>query len=323
MSKMIDVAATCELLRGCDDVLIIMHQKPDGDCLGSAFALLWALESIGKRARVECSDEIPERYKAFTGDYTPLDFEPRFIITVDIASAQLLGNLQTAWENRLDLCIDHHRVNTLQPRYKFLNPDVPAAAQLIYQIVKELGIPFDKKTSTAIFAGIVADTGGFRYSSVTAQTFHIAAEMIEAGADHTMVNTVYFDTRSRPLVELDKIIANNLEYHFGGLCALMTIYRADTDRLGVDEADLDGIATIPRRIQGVEAGIVLRENFDSYRVSVRSRNAVDSSVLCAKFGGGGHRGAGGCTIEGDEAAVRQALLPAVGQALREAGFNWE
>jgi len=323
MSKMIDVGAACELLRGCDNVLILMHQKPDGDCIGSAFALLWALESMGKRARVECSDVIPERYKAFTGDYTPVDFQPRFVITVDVASPQLLGNLQAAWENRLDLCIDHHRVNTLQARYTLLDWDVPATAQLIYQIVKELGVPFDNRISTAIFAGMVADTGGFRYSSVTAQTFHIAAEMIEAGADHAMVNTVYFDTRSRPLVELDKIISNNLEYHFGGLCALVTIYRADTDRLGVDEADLDGIATIPRRIQGVEVGIVLRENFDSYRVSVRSRDKVDSSVLCAKFDGGGHWGAGGCTIQGDDAAVRQALLPAVGQALREAGFNWE
>ena len=320
MREMIDITAACALLREWDDVLILTHQKPDGDALGSAFALLWALEAMGKRARVECPDPLPERYSFIVDGYAPTGFTPRYALTVDVANPDLLGHLQPIWQDKLDLCIDHHALNTMQAKYMLLVPGVPATAQLVYQIIQGLGVPVSAPIATAVFTGISTDTGCFRYASVTAQTHRIAAEMIECGAEHALINRLMFDTRSPALMELDKIILNTLEYHFGGLCALMVVSREATDRLGISDAELDGISAVPRRIQGVEIGLVLREKPGSYRVSVRTRERVDSAIFCAKFGGGGHQAAGGCTIQGDETAVRAALLPAVQQALASAGL---
>ena len=320
MQGTIDIQSACELLRSWDDVLILSHHRPDGDTLGSAFALMWALQSLGKRVRVECSDPLPERYRFITGDYTPQDFKHRFVVAVDVAGPDLLGSLQPLWEQSPDLCIDHHRRNTMQARHLLIDCDAPAASQVVYELIKALSVPLDCRMATAIFTGIATDTGCFRYANVTARTHHIAGELIDAGADHALVNQLMFETNSRARVELEKIVLNSLEYHFGGLCAIIAISRSEVERLHVEEAELDGISAIPRRIEGVEVGIVLREGDGSYRVSVRTRQKVDSCELCMKFGGGGHKEAGGCTIQGDESAVRGALLAAVREALQEAGL---
>jgi len=322
MRKMIDVQTACELLKSWDDILILTHQRPDGDTLGSAFALMWALEALGKRVRVECPDPIPQRYDFIVGEYTPEDFSPRFVVTVDIASSDLLGSLQPVWADKLDLCIDHHLRNDMQPRHLLLDSGVPAAAQLVYQVIKGLPVQLDKKIATAIFFGIATDTGCFRYSGVTAQTHRVAAELIEAGADHVLVNRLMFSTESRARIELDKMVLNALEYHFGGLCAFVAIPMQAIDSLQIEESELDGVSATPIRIQGVEVGIVLREGSGEYRVSVRTRGKVDASVFCAKFGGGGHKEAGGCTIQGDEPTVRTALFAAVSEALQQAGLSW-
>ena len=322
MCKKIDVAGACALLREWDDVLILTHQRPDGDALGSAFALMWALEALGKRAGIDCADPIPERYRLIMGEYRPKQFSPRFVVSVDTAGPNLLGHLKASWENRIDLCIDHHRINTISAAYCFVDPEAPATAQLIYEVVAQLGVSFCPSIAGAIYTGLVTDTGCFRYPNVTARTHRIAAEMIEAGAPHGEINRIMFDTRSRAMVELDKILLETLEYHFGGLCALMLVSRKVTERLKIEESDLDGISAVPRRIQGVEVGLILRETPDGYRVSVRTREHVDASALCAVFDGGGHRSAGGCTIVGGEQEVRGALLPAVEQALRDVGLSW-
>ncbi|MCL2857560.1 MAG: DHH family phosphoesterase [Oscillospiraceae bacterium] len=320
MSKTINIPGACRLLREHDDVLILAHQKPDGDTLGSAFALMWALEALGKRARVECSDPLPENYRVITGEYAPIAFTPRFVVSVDIANPDLLGRLRESWEGKIDLCIDHHQRNTMDAAHSLIDPTVPATAELVYQIVTELGVSFDTRIAGAIFMGLATDTGCFRYASVTAGTHRIAAEMIEAGARHGEINRIMFDTRSRALIEMDKLILNTLEYHFGGLCAMVIITREATGRLGVVDHELDGVSALPRRIQGVEVGLALREIEGGWRVSVRTRESIDSSALCATFGGGGHKAAGGCTIHGDEQAVRKLLLPAVEDALRNAGL---
>ncbi|MCL2578918.1 MAG: DHH family phosphoesterase [Oscillospiraceae bacterium] len=322
MGNLIDTSTACALLREWDEVLILTHQKPDGDTIGSAFALMHALHALGKRARVECSDPLPNHYGFITGNYHPDQFDPRFVVSVDVANPDLFGKLQPVWEDKLDLCIDHHRLNTLNAKYKLLDPEVPSTAQLVYAIIKGLGVAFDRAMATAVFTGVSTDTGCFRYASTTADAHRVAAEMIDAGADHSNINRLMFDTRSRPQIELDKHILSTLEYHFGGLCAMIVVSREATGRLGIEEHELDGLSALPRRIEGVQIGLSLRENFGSYRVSVRTREGVDASALCAKFGGGGHHMAGGCTITGDETAVRQVLLAAVKSSLLEAGYSW-
>ena len=316
------LAGACELLHAADDILIITHQKPDGDALGSAFALLWAVEKLGKRGRVECSDPFPERYGYFIGDYSPAEFEPGFVVSVDTASPTLFGSPVELWQDKIDLCIDHHRKNTIKAAHLLLNPEIPATAQIIYMVAKKLGVEICARMADAIFTGITTDTGCFRFSSVTAQTHSIAANLIDSGADHGRINQLMFETRPRALVELDKILLNTMQYHFGGLCAVMVVERDVTEQLGLTESDLDGISIIPRRIQGVEVGVVLRENEDKqgFRVSVRTRDKIDASLLCSKLGGGGHKAAAGCMVEGNIAKALEGILRAVHESLKIAGL---
>jgi len=313
---LIDTSAACKLLIQNEDILILTHQCPDGDTLGSAFALLWALERLGKRARVENPDALPERYRFIYGDYIPADFTPRFVVAVDTANPSLLGALEPVWDGRIDLCIDHHKENTINSRYKLLDSASPAAALLVYNIIKELGTGFDPKIATAVFTGLSTDTGCFLFYNVTAGTHRAAAEMIDCGANHSLVNKLMFDTKSKARMELDKTVLETLEYHFGGRCACITVSEEATESLGITEAELDGISAIPRRIEGVIVGLTFREKpGGAYRVSVRTSGGLDASEICAVFGGGGHKNAGGCTITGTLAHVKEVVLREIEKVL--------
>lgn len=313
----IDEKAAAALLREADDILILTHMKPDGDTLGSGFALLWALEKLGKRARVENADGYPSRYGFLYGDYAPLSFEPQYVVSTDVASPDLLGSLAERWADRVDLCIDHHLVNTVAATHTLQRPEVPAASLLVYRIVRELGLDFDPRMATAIFTGLSTDTGCFLFYSVTAETHRAAAEMIEAGAEHGLINKLMFDTKSRGRIAVDTIAQSTLEYHFEGRCAVMTVSLEATRSHGVAEEDLDGIASFPRKIEGVEVGLTMREREDgSYRVSVRTTGDTDAAAICARLGGGGHKNAGGCSISGPLQHAKKIILTQVEQELK-------
>lgn len=316
----LDCQSACALLRQADNIVILSHQKPDGDTLGSAFALLRALEAMGKTARVECSDGYPARYRFIFGDYRPKSFEPGFIVTVDVANTGLLGELEPVYGGRLDLCIDHHKSNTVPARHTLVDPGEPATALIIFDLIEALGVPLDKKMADALFTGISTDTGCFLYDSVTARTHRVAARLIDLGAEHGMINRLMFESKSRGRLEIDKLTMNNLEFHYGERCALITIPNDVTDRLGVSEEELDGIASFPRKIEGIVAGITLREKQDgTYRVSLRTGGGLDASKICTEFGGGGHAGAAGCTLPGPYETAKKTILAAVGRALERVG----
>lgn len=305
----IDVKAAAQLLKAANDILILTHMKPDGDTLGSGFALLWALEALGKRARVENADGFPLRYSFIYGEYHPTKFEPRFVVSTDVANPELLGDLEPAWADKIDLCIDHHVINTVAAKNVLQVSAVPATVVLTYRIIKELGVAFSQNIATAIFTGLSTDTGCFKYASVTAETHRIAAEMIDAGADHALVNKLMFDTKSKGRMAVDATAQSTLEYHFDGRCALMVVSMASTKANGVEEADLDGISALPRKVEGVVVGLTLRERPDgSYRISVRTEGEISSASICARLGGGGHKNAGGCSAPGPLENAKQAIL---------------
>lgn len=313
-----EIRAVCDLLSAANDILIIGHQKPDGDAYGAGFALLWALERLGKRARVITPDGYDDRYRFLFGNYTPADFSPAYVVTTDIASPELLGELEAVWGDKIDLCIDHHRSNTLAARHKLVDPEVPATCQLIYHIIRTLKMPFDPRMATAIFTGISTDTGCFRFDNVTAETHRIAAEMIDAGADHALVNKLMFDTKSRARLAIDAIIMQTLEYHFEGRAALITITAEAIRTTGVTDTELDGVSSIPRKIEGVLAGITLKEKPEGsgWRISLRAGGGLDAAAICVRLGGGGHRGAAGCTVEGSREMARKAILAEVEKDLK-------
>lgn len=313
----VTVEEAAALLRGQDQILILTHRSPDGDTLGSGFALLRALLSCGKRARLLCSDPIPAKYEYLRRGLSDADFAPAFVVAVDIADEKLLGApLEAQYAGRIDLCVDHHLSNTGYAKALLLR-ECAATCELIEPLVRALGCRVTPAIADCIYTGLSTDTGCFRYSNVTPETFELAAEMLRAGADFDNINRVMFETRTKTYLKLEALVLASLELHFGGRCAAVTITQEMFRESGSNETECDGIASLPRKIEGVEVGLTLRERADgSFKVSVRTYAPYDASAVCAALGGGGHARAAGCEIDkNDLAAGKARLLSAVQREL--------
>lgn len=313
MSDLLSVPQTTELLRGTDRILILTHHYPDGDTLGSGFALCQALQRLGKNARVECSDDIPEKYGYLTANMTPSPpFDPQFICAVDVADTRLLGDKLSVYADRIQLCIDHHPSNTQYASKLLLIPDYAATAMLICEVIRELGLEIDQDIASCLYTGIATDTGCFKYSNTTSYTLRMAADMLDCRVNSEMINRLMFDMKTRARVELERLALDKMRFYLDDRCAMMLITLDMIKRSGAGEDDMEGLAPIPRQIEGVWVGVTLREKKDgSFKVSVRTGNQADASAICRLLGGGGHIRAAGCSLDGPAEEAVMTMLNAV------------
>lgn len=315
MSERITAEQAAAMLAGADDILILTHQYPDGDTLGSGYALVRALAALGKRARVECADPIPEKYDYMLEGVDSPSFEPRFVCAVDVADTRLLGAL-SRYEDKIDLCIDHHGSNVEYARCLLLDAGCAATAQLIADVIRLLGVPIDQAIAECIYTGLATDTGCFKYANTTAATHRLAAEMMDAGCRAEMINRVMFDVKSRARVELERQALDSMRFYYHGRLAVMTITNEMIEESGAKENDMEGLPPIPRQIEGVWVGATLRQRADgNYKVSLRTGNHADAAAICALLGGGGHVRAAGCTLEAPADAAIACILEAVRQSV--------
>ncbi|MGN0571439.1 MAG: bifunctional oligoribonuclease/PAP phosphatase NrnA [Candidatus Fimenecus sp.] len=311
-------AAQCAAaLQAQNNILILTHRNPDGDTLGCAFALLRGLLSFGKAARVVCSDEIPQKYAYMWEDVPLLDFTPDYIVAVDIADAKLLGEpLYTQYHGKVDLCIDHHLSNTHYADALFLR-ECAATCELIDEVLTALHAECTASIADCLYTGLSTDTGCFRYSNTTPNTFKLAAKMLEAGANAAEINRVMFETKSRTYLKLEELVLKTLQMYFGGKCAVVTITQEMFRQSGSCESECDGIASLPRKIEGVMVGVTLREREDgTFKVSLRTYAPVDAAKICGEMGGGGHARAAGCELSTDNFEMeKQRLLEIIREEL--------
>lgn len=301
------------LLAGAGKILLLSHQFPDGDTLGCASALCRGLRQLGKRARVRCSDPISPKYAFLFEDLPDDEFEPDLVVAVDVADETLLGEpLLSEYGGKIDLCIDHHPSNTHYANHVLLNPHSAATCEIIFDLLVRMGVPIGPSVAAALYTGITTDTGCFKYVNVTPTTYRIAADLVETGIDAPSINRAMFDTKSRARLDMERRVLDSIVYDCGGEVAVIEITKQMIEESGAKEDDLDGLATIPREIEGVEIGVTLREKEDgSWKVSLRARPPANASEICEKFGGGGHKGAAGCTLRMPLAEAKAALLGAV------------
>lgn len=311
-----DIHNCCMLLGTADDILILCHKSPDGDTIGAAYGLYHALTQLGRRAAVRCSDPLPEKFAYIHGGIEMPEFEPQLIIAVDIAGPGLLGPALEQYADRVDLCIDHHVSNSDYARLTLLDAQAAAACEVMTSVIRHLGVPLTKPMADALFTGCATDTGCFRYSNTTANTLRTAADLIDAGADSARITNDLFETVSRKRMTLENRIMDTLEYHFDDRCATIVMSRALLDELGAKVEDLEGIVSIPRRIEGVDVAVAFRENpSGTYKISVRTGGKANASAICENFGGGGHVRAAGCNVPGPLEHAKELLLEAVRKEL--------
>ncbi len=313
---MTDLISVANLLKSHDNFEILTHHYPDGDTLGSAYALCLMLQSIGKNARVILSGTVAQKYAFLKRGVKDQNFDREYVVSVDVAAAELLGENKQEYESIIDLSIDHHGTNSISAKVSYVEENSAAASEIIYELSKVMDITLTKEMAACIYTGISTDTGCFRYSNTTPRTHLIAAELMEKTSDWFDINTEMFEIKTREKLRLERMVYHTLEYSCYGKCALIYTTLEMQHRAGITDDEMEGLASIPRQIEGVLLGITMREKENGvFKVSVRSNKGVNAAEFCAQFGGGGHIAAAGCTMEGTLDEVKAKLISAAEKIL--------
>ena len=308
----------CAVLRKNDNFILLTHRRPDGDTIGSAAALCRALRALGKTAFVLDNEQFTPRFAPYLEGLICKEIpENAFVAAVDIASESLLSFDALALGAMPALAIDHHGGNSL-PCEKLVEADKAACGEIVFALIRELGVPLDGDMADALYVAVSTDTGCFKYANVTANTLHTAAELVDAGAQIAPINRVFFDTRSLSRLRLESRLTDHMEFYADGLVGLCVLPQRWLDELSITEDDIDSISGFARSAEGVEIGIMIREvENNTGKISLRTGPQYNAAALCAQLGGGGHAGAAGASVPGGIEAAKQEIL----RVLRESGLE--
>lgn len=302
-----NIREVAEFLKNSDKIEIFTHTHPDGDALGSSWALASALKKLGKTVRVTVNDTLPRDFEYIHSRKFD-DFIPETTITVDVASPSLLGDFPE--DKVIDLAIDHHLKNTLNARELYCNSTRAACGEIIFEIVTALGVEPDRYIAECLYTAIATDTGCFKFSNTNAHTFEVVSALCRytENGNFGYLNTPLFITKSQSRIAFEARILSNLQYFFDGKLALVSVTSALLEELGISDGNTSGVEQLSKIPEGVILGVTLKERDGGFKVSMRSDDCLDCSKICADFGGGGHRSASGCFIEGDEKTVTETLI---------------
>ena len=302
-----------ELLRRNDRFAILTHRRPDGDTIGSAATLCRGLRQLGKIAHIIENPEITAKYRHLHEGLTKLWVEEGdMLVCVDVAAPRMLPDAFRSLEDSIALRIDHHATAASFTEWELVEAGAGACAEILYDVLTELGVKLDKPMAEALYTAVSTDTGCFRYANTTAHSLRTAAACAEAGGDLFAINQAIFETNSFRKLKIQSWITENTEFLAEGRIAICALPKAVEQGIGVTEDDMENISGFPRSIEGVKIAATLRETADgSVKVSVRAVPEYDAGAICAQFGGGGHRGAAGCSIKLPLAEAAKAVAAAM------------
>ena len=299
---------TAQILRAHDNYAIVTHRRPDGDTLGSSALLCMGLRQLGKTAHVLENPEITPKYTHLhRGLCKPAAEEGDFVVSVDVASA---GMLPDCFKHlTYDLRIDHHGNATSFTPVELVEPGAAACGEIVYGVLAEMGAELDIPMANALYTAISTDTGCFRYANTTADTFAAASACAKAGAEVFTINQALFETNSLARLKVQSYMLQNAIFLQEGKVAVCPLPKAVEKECGANEDDLDNISGFPRTIEGVKLAVTIREEgTERVKMSVRAVPGQDASALCAKFGGGGHKGAAGASMNMTMAEAVEAVI---------------
>lgn len=304
-----------------DDILLLTHRAPDGDAVGSLCALFKALTRLGKRVGF-ILDSVSRELAFLTEGLVSPEFEPKCVVTVDVGDKKLLGDtLEKQYGDRVLLNIDHHATNVMFAENTLLDSEAAAACEVLFDMLTVNGVDITADIAMPLYVGISTDTGCFRYGNTTAKTMRAAASLMDTGIDTATVNTDIFDTKTKEYFALETMAMNSIKMYFDGKCALLMLTKDMYRRANIAENETQGINALPRQIAGVLVGITIKEREGgNYRISVRTREPVDASEICALLGGGGHRQAAGCEMTANPRTVISTILKYTEETLKEQGL---
>lgn len=312
------IQETAAMLQTMDRVLLLTHVRPDGDTIGSAAALCQALRDMGKTAYLLPNAGTTETYQPYAeGYWGAADFEPDYVVSVDIAALSLLPENAKKYVGRIHLSIDHHPSNEGFAPHLCVLPEMAACGEIVYEIVR-LMTPVTQEIALPLYVAVSTDTGCFVYSNTSAHTHRVAAALLETGIAVAGVNKALFRTKSRTRLAMEAWMAEWAEYYDNDRVVIMQIPRSLCLDYKATEADVEELSSLAALVAGTDCGVTLRElEGDRVKISLRTGPRVNATAVCALLGGGGHAAAAGATISGSMKEAKQAVLQAIDMVVGE------
>lgn len=303
---------TADFLRQRDNFLIINHCRPDGDAVGSAAALCLGLRRMGKQAVIWRNPQTTRRYAPYVaGMETEEVPQGATLVSVDMATENLLPLNGREFAGKIELSIDHHVSNEGYAKHTNVQPQCAACGELLLELLKELG-EISHEMANALYVAISTDTGCLRYSNVTAGTYRAVAELKALGADTYPINKVMFSTKTFARLRLEAALTESVEFYADGLVGVCTMTNQMLDSLGADTDDTDDISGFARSIEGVEIAVMVQELREGgTKISLRTGEDYNASEICKYLGGGGHKAAAGATLPCGVEEAKQQVLGAI------------
>lgn len=306
--------------------LLLTHENPDGDTIGSALGLSVALRAVGKSVAIAGIDPLPDNLSWLpeADEIRPLpEVEGDFdcLVFLDCGDERRGGDASRRFADALTINIDHHPSNTHYAEVNWVETASASVGEMIYLLLQDMDL-LVPEAALPLYVAVVTDTGSFRYPSTTIRTHLIAAHLMQMGVEAGPVSDQVFERRSLASLRLLGSAVAAMELALGGRLAIMSVSQKTLTELGATKNDPEGLVNYGRSVIGVEVAAVLTELPEGKtRVSLRSRQLVDVGAIATRLGGGGHARASGCTVDGDLDAAREKIIEAVARALPGEGYG--
>ena len=292
--------------------VITSHARPDGDALGSQLAMALALRQLGKDVQLVNSDPAPLQFQMFPG-IGDIQLSPTVDGPFDAAIVMECGDLSRTgvqgFEKYFVINIDHHPGNKAYGAINWVDETAAACGELVFDLIDALGARLTADIATHVYVTILTDTGGFHFSHITPRTFEICRRCAEAGANPEAIARAVYDNSTLGRLRLMGAVLHNLEFEARGQAAVAALTLEMLQNTGASHDDADGLINIPLTVKDIQAAVFFKEiGPNSFRVSLRSKGDVDVNRIAGLFGGGGHKNAAGCTLNGTYDEVRAKLV---------------
>ncbi len=282
---------------------LVAHASPDGDAVGSTLAMALSLRSLGKKVTI-LSKEFTPNYLSYLplqeeyGTVSSLCEEIQVLICLDCGNKDRLSMEREGFEEIFKINMDHHVSNENYGDLNYVDSLSASTAEIVFEVITALGVNLDEDMAKCLYTGIVSDTGSFQYPSTTAKTLNIAAHLLETGFNFSAIQRALFSTTPFKRVKLLGRALMTLENHLDGFVSTMYLESEDFNILALSDRDSGNIVNYGLEPLECDVSIMFKEADGALRVSVRTKEYIDASKLCGKFGGGGHVRAAGCNMEG-------------------------
>ncbi|MEP9411674.1 MAG: bifunctional oligoribonuclease/PAP phosphatase NrnA [Candidatus Brocadia sp.] len=312
------------VIKRCHRFFITTHIRADGDGIGSEVALFHALTGLGKSVFIVNDSPVPQIYKFIipdTGMYVYPELpkiSAEAVFALDSPTLERLGKTKEVIpKDAVIINMDHHISNEYFGTINWVTEQVCATGEIVLTLLKEMNIAITQDIATALYVSIVTDTGRFTHSNTTPEALRAAAFLIECGARHREISKNVYNMNPFNLIQLHAQVLSTVKLHAGNQIATIWLTREMLEKTNINAIDTQEFADIPASIDGVTVGVLLREMTKSncIKVSFRSRNEFNVNDIAKKFGGGGHKYAAGCEIQGSIADVQQIILEELERAL--------